>query len=152
MKWICKYSLELSHQYTVILHSHLQNFLSGVNCFFPHLLSFPHTNHGFSIKLWWICQLLFSTVNQAGHPVNSLLLQRYHSCSLHPPVPNTCVWVAQSCPTLCNAMDWGPPSSSVHGILHIRILEWVVIPFSRGSSQPRNRTQVSFTAGKVFTV
>ena len=100
MKWVCKYSLELSHQYTGILHFHLQNFLSGVNCLFPHLLSFPHTNQGFSIKLWWICQLLFSTVSQAGHPVNSLLLQRYHSCRPHPPIPTTCVLVAQSCLTL----------------------------------------------------
>ena len=46
------------------------------------------------------------------------------------------VLVAQSCPTLCDPMDWGPPSSSVHGIFQARILELVAIPFSRGSSQP----------------
>ena len=40
---------------------------------------------------------------------------------------------AQSCPTLCNAMDSSPPVSSVHGILQARILEWVAIPFSRGA-------------------
>ena len=40
-------------------------------------------------------------------------------------------------PTLCNPMDCSPPGSSVHGMLQARILEWVVIPFSRGSSQPR---------------
>ena len=51
------------------------------------------------------------------------------------------VLVAQSCPTLCNPMDYSPPGSSVHGILQARILEWVVIPFSRGSFQPRNQTQ-----------
>ena len=45
------------------------------------------------------------------------------------------VKVAQSCPTLCNPMDY-----IVHGILQTRILEWVAFPFSRGSSQPRNRT------------
>ena len=44
------------------------------------------------------------------------------------------VLVAQSCPTLCDPMDWGLPGSSVHGILQERILEWVAIPFSRGSS------------------
>ena len=43
----------------------------------------------------------------------------------------------QSCPTLCNSMDYSPPDSSVHGILQERILEWVAIPFSRGPSQPK---------------
>ena len=42
-----------------------------------------------------------------------------------------CVIVAQSCPTLCNAMDGSLPGSSVHGILQVRMLEWVAIPFSR---------------------
>ena len=46
--------------------------------------------------------------------------------------------VAQSCPTLCNPMDYSPPGSSVHGILQARILEWVAISFSRGSSEPRS--------------
>ena len=41
---------------------------------------------------------------------------------------------------------------TVHGILQARILEWVVFPFSRGSSQPRDRTQVSRTAGRFFTL
>ena len=51
--------------------------------------------------------------------------------------------VAQLCLALCNPMDCSPPDSSVHGILQARILEWVAIPFSRGSSWPRNRTWVS---------
>ena len=51
--------------------------------------------------------------------------------------------VAQTCPTLCNPMDCSTPGSSVHGISQERILEWVVISFSRGSSQPRDRTRVS---------
>ena len=55
--------------------------------------------------------------------------------------------VAQPCPTLCDPMDCSPPGSSVHGILQARILEWVAMPSSRGSSQPRDRTQVSFIAG-----
>ena len=59
--------------------------------------------------------------------------------------------VVQSCPTLCDPMDCSPPGSSVHGILQARILEWVAISFSRGSSQPRDRTQVSHTAGRFFT-
>ena len=60
--------------------------------------------------------------------------------------------MARSCPALCDPMDCIPPGSYVHGILQARILEWVVIPFSRGSFQPRGWTQVSCTAGRFFTV
>ena len=49
----------------------------------------------------------------------------------------------QSSPTLCNPVDCSPPGSSVHRILQARILEWVVIPFSRGCSQPRDGTLIS---------
>ena len=59
--------------------------------------------------------------------------------------------VAQACLTLCNAMDCSLPGSSVHGILQARILEWVAVPFSRVSSQLRDRTQVSLFAGGFFT-
>ena len=60
------------------------------------------------------------------------------------------VLVAQLCPTLCDPMDCSPPGSSVHGILQARILEWVAIPFSRGSSQPKDLTQVSCISGRYF--
>ena len=46
------------------------------------------------------------------------------------------------CLTLCNPMHWNPPGSSVYGLLQARILEWVAIPFSRGSSRPREKTQI----------
>ena len=59
--------------------------------------------------------------------------------------------VAQLCPNLCKPMDCSPPGSSVHGISQARILEWVAISFSRGSSWPRNWTQVSGIAGRFFT-
>ena len=59
---------------------------------------------------------------------------------------------SQSCPSLCHLMDCSLPGSSVHGILQARILEWIVMPFSRGSSQPRDRTQVSHITGGFFTV
>ena len=62
------------------------------------------------------------------------------------------VLVAQSCPTLCNPTDCSPPGSSVHGILQARILEWVVRPFSRGSSQPMDQIQVFCIAGGFFTI
>ena len=62
-----------------------------------------------------------------------------------------CVLVAQSCPIPCNPMDCTPPGSSVHGILQARVLEWVAIPFCRGSSRPRNWTWVSCIAGGFST-
>ena len=56
------------------------------------------------------------------------------------------VKVVQSCPTLCDPMNY-----TVHGIFQARLLEWVAFPFSRGSSQPRDQTQVSHIAGRSFT-
>ena len=52
--------------------------------------------------------------------------------------------VAQSCPTLCDPMDCSSPGSSIHEIFQAMMLEWLAISFSRGSSHPRVRTQVSF--------
>ena len=60
--------------------------------------------------------------------------------------------VTQSCPTLCDPVDYNPPGSSVHGILQARILEWVAISFSRGSSGPRDQTQIFHTADRFFTI
>ena len=54
--------------------------------------------------------------------------------------------VAQLCLTLCDPMDY-----TVHGVLQARILEWVTVSFFRGSSQPRDPSQVSCTAGRFFT-
>ena len=56
------------------------------------------------------------------------------------------VTISQLCLALCDPMD-----CIVHGILQARILEWVVFPFSRGSSQPRDQTQVSLIVGRFFT-
>ena len=66
----------------------------------------------------------------AGMPITEFLV----SC--------VCPQSLQSCPTLCDPMDCSPPDSSVHGLLQARILEWVVMPSSRGSSQPRDRTHI----------
>ena len=60
--------------------------------------------------------------------------------------------VAQSCSALCDPVDCSPPGSSIHGILQARVLEWVAMSFSRGSSQPRDWTQVSRIAGRRFTI
>ena len=68
-----------------------------------------------------------------------------------------CAWsvTTESCLTLCDPMDCSSPGSSIHGILQARILEWIAISFSRGSSQPRdqNFTFLGFpsSAGRFFT-
>ena len=60
--------------------------------------------------------------------------------------------VAQLCLTLCDPMGWSPRGSSVQRNLQARILEWGAVPFSRGSSQTRDGTRVSYTVGRWFTV
>ena len=108
---------------------------------------------------------LHETVSSCHTPALCLgFLQRVSGAgvSTPPPLPRliaflcsrsvyVCVLLAQLCPTLCNPMDCSPPGSSVHEISQARILEWVAIPFSRGSSLPRDQTQVSWIAGR-FTV
>ena len=70
------------------------------------------------------------------------------------PINFACMYVCvQSCPTLCDPMDCSPPGPSVHGILQARILEWIAISYSRGSSRPRNQTWISCiscNAGGLF--
>ena len=61
-----------------------------------------------------------------------------------------CCWVTKSCLILCNPMYCSLRSSSVHGIIPAKILEWVAISFSRGSSQPRDRTHISFIGRQVL--
>ena len=79
-------------------------------------------------------QMLWEAFHEA-----SLVLQQPHQLPMH-----ACVhakWL-QSCLTLCKPMDCSLPGSSVHGILQARILEWVVMPSSRGSSRPRDQSYV----------
>jgi len=78
-------------------------------------------------------------------------LECYKSQNLN--YTNLCVGlVAQSCLILWDCMDCSPPAPPFMGILQARILEWVAMPSSRGSSQPRDQTQVSHIAGRFFTV
>ena len=60
--------------------------------------------------------------------------------------------VTQSDPTLCDPMDCSLPGSSVHGILQAIVLEWIAIPFSRGSFRLRDLTRVSRIVDRCFTV
>ena len=63
-----------------------------------------------------------------------------------------CILVTQLCLNFCDSIGCRLPDSSVHGILQARTLEWVAIPFSRGSFWPRDQTWVSCIAGRFFTI
>ena len=78
--------------------------------------------------------------SQAGDRLG--LCSRGCPAHFHPRYVHACL-LTQSCPTLYDPMDCSLPGSSVHGILQARILDWVAMPFSRGSSGPRSQTQVS---------
>ena len=78
--------------------------------------------------------------------VNLVTIQKHCSIINYIPYERESEKVAQSCLTLCDPLDY-----IVHGILQARTLEWVAYPFSRGSSQPRNQTEVSCSAGGFFT-
>ena len=75
---------------------------------------------------------------------------KFSSAPIHYGMCVCVMLVAQSCPTLCDPMDCSPPGSSVHGILQARILEWVAMPSSRGSSWPRNWNWVSCITGRSY--
>ena len=105
-------------------------------------LTFAHT-HLFFRALKWLINLTlpFST------PVSLLSI----SCELT--LNLLCeVKVTQLCLALCDPMDCSSPGSSVHEILQARILKWVAVPFSRGSSHLRDQTWVSYIAGGFFTI
>ena len=91
-------------------------------------------------------------------PVIHLIRRLRYLCGLPPHNPNLTMRKVKSesvshsaAPTLCDLVDYSLPGSSVHGNLQARRLEWVAMPFSRGSSWLRDRTQVSYTAGRFFT-
>ena len=67
-------------------------------------------------------------------------------------IHSVCLLVTQLCLTLCHPTDCSPPGFSVHGILQARLLEWIAIPFFRGSFWPRDQILVSCIAGRFFTI
>ena len=85
---------------------------------------------------------LEDAINQIGEPAGRERVVKGHFEN-----EKVKVKVAQSCPTLCNPIDY-----TVHGILQARMLEWVAFSFSRISSQSRDQTQGSCIAGRFFTV
>ena len=75
-------------------------------------------------------------------------------CTVSLLLPSACMLLLQLCLILCDSIDRSLPGSSAYGILQERILEWVAMPFSRGSSQTRDQTylsHISLVAGRFFT-
>ena len=129
-------------------HQNAREFQKSIYfCFIDYAKAFDCVDHS---QLWEILQ-------EMGIPDHLICLLRNLYAGQESTVRTghrTTKWseVIQSYPTLCDPMDCGLPSSSVHGIFQARILEWVAISFSRRSSQPRDQTQVSRTVGRHFTV
>ena len=100
----------------------------------------------------WRCLLFFfqnQTKQEKGNNISKLTTEsskHKHILQKHLNVSSG----AQSCLTLCDPMDCSPPTSSVHGILQARILEWVAISFSMGYSWPRDQPQVSCIMSRFF--
>ena len=92
------------------------------------------------INLFW-CTYILCLSQESRKLKEKLFLLPYKGFFL-----SEWVKVSQLCLTLCDPVDY-----TVHGILQARILEWVAFPFSKGSSQPRDQTQVSCIAGRFFT-
>ena len=115
---------------------------SGYQAALPDLLNW--------VRSWLLLWLLLVIVPVGNHtlpiPISSLPNEERAQVCFWPPLypqPSYSVWhreseVAQSCPTLCDPKDCSLPGFSVHGICQARVLEWVAISFSRGSSQPRD--------------
>ena len=98
----------------------------------------------------------YSSIVQPQTPSPRTPFKAESSVLLIPIIFYTCACsIVQLCLTLCDPMDCHPPGSSVHGILQARILGWIAMSSSRGSSQPRDQTFVSFVsciAGRFFFI
>ena len=99
----------------------------------------------------WSCMWALSTCGEWGLLFSYMwTLPGLNSCALHWQVNSPWDHHGSPCPTLCYPMDCSPLGSSVHGIFHARILEWIAISTSRGSSQPRDHTHVSCISRQIF--
>ena len=98
----------------------------------------------------YICLHFCFSICPRGHYIFKIIQVCFHITLYY--FIGESVLVTQLCLTLCDPLDCSPPGSSVHEILQARILEWEAILFSRGSTQPRNRTWVFCIVGRFFTI
>ena len=97
------------------------------------------------ISLWYFLLTFYVLFHYILKTMQRLFITTVNTCESESEV-------AQSCPTFCDPMDCSLPGSSVHGIFQAIALEWIAISFSRGSSQPRDWTQVSCIVDRHFTI
>ena len=135
----------MAHSISVILHSLSTWWHPNIEkeSFALKFGNLPVNSRGMVMGFGQLCILNYSHQNLVGRWNCDIKVSKYKIIY----VP-----CYQSCPTLWDLMDCSPPGSSVHGILQARILEWVAMPSSRGSSQSRDQTQVSCTIGRFFTI
>ena len=151
--WVCHWRRSYSPQ-----PMSMQDVILGLN-FKPHTTGFwaktfqGHSRSDNWLPLWayFLCSpfLQIFCSSYSDYLLLLKLIKHIFTSGLRPllfSLSLPIVKAAQSCPTLCDPMDY-----TVHGILQVRILEWLAFPFSRGSSQPRDRTQASCIAGRFFT-
>ena len=105
---------------------------------------FPH-----QFYLWWSFTISFhnffgNALDRRSTIEKSIFTISISAVHLFYKRPCMCAESLQSCLTLCDPMDCSPPGSSVHGALQARILEWVAVPSSRGSSPARDQTCISY--------
>ena len=125
-----------------LIHMYLPNYILNIS----YRVEISKWSHMYilTFAIYWQILLVFPLCNvySTKESQNLILFCR----------PNVlCMLVAPLCPNLWDLVECSLPSSSVHGILQARILEWVAIFFSRGCSQPRDRTRVSCLAGRSST-
>ena len=164
--------LSLQNDSSLFPFACLLHFLFRLASLFTYDPAWPYLNSRQTLGLMWLalqsCLTLSPYFKQ--HSRRSDLI--FQPGQLSPPGPLNCggwrrplpdLWakkekkgkeseVAQLCLTLCDPMNCSLPVSSIHGVFQARVLEWIAISFSRGSSQPGDRTQVSWTAGRCFTI
>ena len=127
--WTVAYQAPLSMEFF------RQEYWSGLLCPPPGVLTNPGIKHKYLTSPALAGGFLTTNATWEAQPILSLY-----------------IYFAQLCLTLCDPMDCSPPGSSVHGLLQARILEWVAIPFSRGSSRPRDRTWASHIADGFLNI
>ena len=128
----------------VFFFSYLALWICISPCFLACKASDEKSNYNISVGLFLDCSVLLTDMAFLGQYCIVLITIILYVCM--------CVLVTQSCLTLCDPTDCSLPGFSVHGILQAAILEWIAIPFSRGTSQPRDRTLVSCITGRFFTI
>ena len=162
--WLFTTPWTVAHQAPLSMGFSWQEHCSGLSCPLPHFLPDPEIEP--MVSCISCIAGRFCTAEPSGQLIQRVAylnpVPRIVKCTIYTPLhygsgnPHYSLEseseVTQSCLSLCDPMDYSLPGFSVHGIFQARVLEWVAISFSRGSSWPRDQTQISCIAGRCFTL